>query len=219
MGTHDASAGHDQLSAGDPAHRGTGVHHQSEGGSNQRGLAGRGGSLIVRGGPTAVPARVLKATPAVARHPRQARGSRRRTKAAARPIAKSPATETHSAAKALRYPSYLRELRNLAELANQHHLSRRVRLRIIEGWTIMAADLRRVLLTKPARNPAVVAAWPDYKRGVRGKPLFQHIPGYNRIRSRWRRQQEERRLLVALRKRLSRKKSFDSGKSILTALP
>jgi len=84
MGKDDASPGHDQHGAGDPTDRGTGVHHQPEGGSNQRGLAGSvaaGGGFL---GPTGVPARVLKATPATGRYARQARPVRRRTKAKAR---------------------------------------------------------------------------------------------------------------------------------------
>jgi hypothetical protein len=69
---------------------------------------------------------------------------------------------------------------------------------------------------KCQRRRQIDRAYPDYKVGVRGLALFRkHIPNFAKL-SRWRRKEEQSRLVKALQKRTEREKKRPPAPTIPT---
>ena len=91
----------------------------------------------------------------------------------------------------------------IGQAADREALSRDARLEVV-------AAIRRAIVRKRKagrkNDRQLDKAYPDYKSGIRGLPLFRkHIPGFRKL-SRWRRLAEQHRLLKNLNKRAERER-------------
>jgi hypothetical protein len=87
----------------------------------------------------------------------------------------------------------------LRSLAHEEKLSSTVRREVTSA-------VRRALLPRGKKSNSRDSAYDDYKRGMRGLPLYRkHIPGYEKLGP-WRRERAQRQLRQALAKRAERER-------------